>query len=926
MIQGDHGALILKDRATTLFLRYRLSGDGNALGRLFDLVGPEMLRVARHLGTDVAGAEDLVQSTFLSAMERAASFDDGRGVRPWLFGILIREAARTRQSEARTPDPTRLETQSAEASPLNSALEAETALLVKQTIERLPLHYREVLEPHLVHGQTAAEIALRAGEGSGRAPSSAQVRVQIARGIERLRQMLPGGLSLGAIGLVSGGRGEAAVRHAILDAARSMPGAVAPGGSTLAAASVWLPGGIIVGKALFVLLGIATAAIAALALYPGPQGAAELQGEEPLEIAASAERELVTPGSTAGASVDGMDRSQRVVGIEVAAPLASAARSLDGERVASLWTGVVLQADGAPAADAWVEVRFKEGELEPMRIAADPTTGRFTLPALAGAPYLAAYAPAHVHSLVEALAERPPGELIQLRLRGPGAALKLRILDDEGEPVHEASVSAAEDGPGGQFAKRGFKGPNWRLERGTDTEGQAYFADLLPVPHTVKISAPGHERALLDQSFQCPPLVAAEERFLEVRLRRGAVLVGRVTSVDGTPLEGSFVRGKGGDGNVHARSGADGRFELRGLLPKEQEISAGNNVLSMAGVVEILVLDAERVERWDPVLRPKLRLSGTLVDHLGEPISNWCVRAHTDSLNGYHAHGYTDSSGEFMLLGVPNGDYFVTAQADFGYDESQPLGMFREFARDGSEVRLVLPEAALELGVVKGRVVHPDGKSAGSMRLHINSVGRGTGSVLPLGLDGSFRVARYSEGEYELGFLHGEDYSHHAGGRTIRLVPGREVDLGDIVIERAGTLRIDPFSPKYPRDSGESGPQALPGSLRWAVIREGVGSDPGALADFQWPIMDPIELPPGDYTLKLQATYFRANPVRVTIQPSTETKARVVLQSATEVRFSFVTASGAVFAGEVGVRILQNETEAELQQLTVPGDEPLALK
>ena len=75
-----------------LFARFRRTGDPEALARVFDAVAPKLLAVARHLVTDAAEAEDVVQATFVAAIERAHSFDPKRRLLPWLIGILGREA------------------------------------------------------------------------------------------------------------------------------------------------------------------------------------------------------------------------------------------------------------------------------------------------------------------------------------------------------------------------------------------------------------------------------------------------------------------------------------------------------------------------------------------------------------------------------------------------------------------------------------------------------------------------------------------------------------------------------------------------------------------------------------------------------------------------------------------------------------------
>ena len=51
---------------------------------------PSLLGFASRLARDHASAEDLVQETILTALQKADRYDCKRPLRPWLFGILLR--------------------------------------------------------------------------------------------------------------------------------------------------------------------------------------------------------------------------------------------------------------------------------------------------------------------------------------------------------------------------------------------------------------------------------------------------------------------------------------------------------------------------------------------------------------------------------------------------------------------------------------------------------------------------------------------------------------------------------------------------------------------------------------------------------------------------------------------------------------------
>ena len=74
------------------FLRFLRKGDTRALARVFDRLAPELLLVALHLTREHNRAEDLIQETFLRAMESAERYRRGSPLQPWLVGILMNAA------------------------------------------------------------------------------------------------------------------------------------------------------------------------------------------------------------------------------------------------------------------------------------------------------------------------------------------------------------------------------------------------------------------------------------------------------------------------------------------------------------------------------------------------------------------------------------------------------------------------------------------------------------------------------------------------------------------------------------------------------------------------------------------------------------------------------------------------------------------
>lgn len=209
------------------FERFARKGDAKALTRVFDRTARDLLSLAQHLVQHSSDAEDLVQSTFVTAIDRASSFDGKQQLRPWLAGILCNHAAnliRKRQSrggKAESLDSERHIIPSASAGPLTSITQTELQQQLQHALRRLPQRYRRVLEPYLVQGERPEQIARTLDEAPG------TVRTQIHRGLIKLRRFLPAGALLGTLAQP---RSLTSMRSAVLEHAQqaAAPGAAAP--------------------------------------------------------------------------------------------------------------------------------------------------------------------------------------------------------------------------------------------------------------------------------------------------------------------------------------------------------------------------------------------------------------------------------------------------------------------------------------------------------------------------------------------------------------------------------------------------------------------------------------------------------------------------------------------------------------------------
>ena len=218
-----------------LFERFVRRGDVHALGQAFDRAAPELWVVAGHLARDSSEADDLVQATFLAAIEGAQRYDGTRPLVPWLVGILTRVTLHRRRQEGRSIDPGRLD-ESTPADPSRASEDEEFQGALATQLGELPEPYRGVLNAYLIDERKPREIASELGRPAG------TVRVQLHRGLTLLRAALPPGFAVGFAATISNSTGLGAVRAEVLAhgtriAATSAAGATSAGvgvGSSIA--------------------------------------------------------------------------------------------------------------------------------------------------------------------------------------------------------------------------------------------------------------------------------------------------------------------------------------------------------------------------------------------------------------------------------------------------------------------------------------------------------------------------------------------------------------------------------------------------------------------------------------------------------------------------------------------------------------------
>lgn len=330
-----------------LFLRFRERGDVHALTRVFDLTSRELLELASHVTRDPAQAEDLLQATFLIAIERARTYDGSRSLMPWLVGILTREARLWNRRAARRIDPASLHPRRVEE-PNAQAEAAEFSSALAVAVDALGEPYRSVLVRYLRDEKSAGEIARELGRSPG------TVRVQLHRGLELLRKSLPAGLVAGALGALAP-RGLAAVRADVERRAALHAGPLATAGVASTAVTAFA-GGLAMKHVLFLATAVLLAALLWLA-WPGHSDAqSDLAARPPQASHAEPVEESTLPASSAGSEL------RSAITTAEAAPVSA------GSGTGTLQVRVTWRDGGLPAEDVGVEIDVESAPYETTRV------------------------------------------------------------------------------------------------------------------------------------------------------------------------------------------------------------------------------------------------------------------------------------------------------------------------------------------------------------------------------------------------------------------------------------------------------------------------------------------------------------------------------------------------------------------------------
>lgn len=873
---ADERAQTVKSKSRQ-FDRFCQRGDLAALGAVFDHFAPRLLHVALHLVGEPSDAEDLLQETFVVAIERADEFDPRLALEPWLGGILRNLARNALRRRAAHRAETLVDLADSGTTAASAEVDREELRrLLRTHLDRLPAEQREVLALQLDRDLAPAEIAAEIGLSPG------AVRMRLQRAREQLRRYLPPGLAMtGVFGLPA--RGLAAVRADLLVVAPALRSALpsvlrgAPSRSPIP----WLaPLSLVMTKKL-VLAGIAALAIVLLVgqlrdpapptPLAGDDGAAHSEprtsqsaavgdaAPEPGRASVDSQgvqqaafglrvraRARLTDGSTrplAGLAIHAWpgearhapldepfergltdshgqltftlaQKSGQPTGWSVRAPalvdeppqfVAGGADSVvEFEIVAAqLVRGLVVDADGAPVADATLVAakrkigldlshRHRLERVDPdvarvRTLGRTDAVGRFEVPVLADDVRLAAYVAGFAASRSVRIGDQTRDEVV-LRLGRPQQPVRGVVLDPDGAPAAAAVVLAQPGTDEFRMQSGELLGP--RMIQAVRTNDDGEFCFDAPPLGAMRLTAMQDPHLHAWQEINWPPAAGApaDESVITLQLGACATAVGTITWSDGTPAAGLGVRVKpSAESNSHWSDGytrADGGYALPFVQRRSFAVEVGRG-LAVATVDD----HAMGVVRHDFVIPVGGRIDVSVVgpDARGVPDYKVSVRSLDLPVSGTGRRSAvqtrtTDPTGVAVFRSLEGEQFEVSARGPHVPSDAPAV-----VQRTGlGAVTLHLPVEFLPEASLVGRVVDSLGRPvAAAVKLKSTSDrvwwrGRETRS----GEDGLFTFEGLGPGAYSL-TIDGRSESV-----PVEVRAGQANELGDVPVPAFGRLRV----------------------------------------------------------------------------------------------------------------------------------------
>lgn len=787
-------------------------------------------RFARSLARDASVAEDVVQETWLVALERPPRHHGNP--RAWLQRVARNVFLQRQRSRTIAPPLESLSSEPEEDPGAAREREAISHALGTELLA-LPEPYRRVLILHFYEDKTPAEIA----RDTGRPVNT--VSSQIRRGLklmeERLDRADPGGR-------------EHWLRALLCLLPRSAPGGSGPGGNAPASAPLVRS---TVGARAMAWLGVVAAAVALFVLVLSLRIPARAAGAEPdgSEVA----RSVVTPNPLAPLDArepDGTDAAAARLPV----PLAPQRDAASAANVVARLQVEVVATDGSPVEGANVQTSrdaLTPGASTKMNIFDGvnftAANGRVEVPLTAenrvrfgmdGVEMLGVVVQAVGFMTSDAhCMPFPVGDTasITIRLERSSVSIRGKVTDAEGRPLQGAWVEIGRsrqnriDLANGRFLLKSA------IMKPTDAGGRYEHLGVPSGTNEVWVECAGFVAHLGTLTLSDP-----SETVYDVVLDRGATVTGRVNTADGLAAPGARVwveaHPKGPKPVIQQTlSGSDGTYELQGVPQGATWLIAEHATLTGHAATLFATLVTGERRTWNPVLREQPPLLLRILRDDGSPIAGALISLQAKQERGaWQRFLAAGPDGRLRVDAVPASE--VTASVFLSpadLDNGVPPCFSEPGLRCGpDEKALIVPRESTGRGGLRGLLLDYDGKPFANAVLQLRRPEDQYFYPTPAApATGAFLNDRLTTQSYEL-------IAWAEGFGTMRIeefevLAGEVFDLGEIRLPRP-----IPWSATWPH------PEAVDGDAYELIKVDGTGK-----LEKSWMIASGAGPPPPSFAL-----------------------------------------------------------------------------
>lgn len=343
-----------------------------------------------------------------------------------------------------------------------------------------------------------------------------------------------------------------------------------------------------------------------------------------------------------------------------------------------------------------------------------------------------------------------------------GARLAGLVLEPDGSPAGDASVSIADREEGGVGAWMSFGG---RAAR-TDAEGRFVLEGLDMGDQSVRASHADYPSLTRDVE------IGEGSNSITLTFDAGLSVSGRVVDRGGAPVAGAnaYLRPAGSGWRAgRAETGPDGSFVIEGMKPGEYEASASASGYSSPEETQrVTLVEGQAPAPLELVLSESAVIRGRVIGLESRDYAD--VRVSAASSEGrWGSSSGVDFEGAFLLEGVGPGTWTVQ-------------GRMSEGGRVAN-AEVTLSEGALEASVdldfgagltLKGRILRA-GAPVDGARVFASREGAPEGASAMTNSEGRYALSGLSPGEYLVTAMEG--FGEAAVERTIVLEGDGSLDL-----------------------------------------------------------------------------------------------------------------------------------------------------